>query len=118
MTKVTIHNVDGKDIAKATVIFDLGEVKKDSVSEDGKTISMTNSMDVENMEKLHLQLAYDKAVNGEREAFEEAMEAYAIYRLNKLIGVKSVPLKYDTNGQIQGLDKLVEVEVEVEVEGK
>ena len=114
MTKVTIHNVDGKNIAKATVVFDLGEIKQERVSDDGKTIHMSVGMDVENMEKLYQQIAYEKAVNGDREGFEEAMEAYATYKLNKLIGVKSVPLKYDTNGQIQGLDEFVEVEVEVE----
>lgn len=112
MTKVTIHNVDGKDVAKATVVFDLGEIKRERVSENGKTISISVGMDVENMEKLYQQIAYDKAVSGDREGFEEAMEAYATYRLYKLIGVKSSPLKYDENGQIQGLDEFVEVEVE------
>lgn len=112
MSKVIIKTVDGVETATAIVEFDMGEVLREKVSEDGKSRTVSITANVDGMMGLFEQLMYEKAQDGNEEGFKEMLEQYSILRLNKVIGVESTPLCFDNEGKLKGLSESVEVEFE------
>jgi hypothetical protein len=111
MSKVVIKNVDGVETAVATVDFDLGKVYREKVSEDGNVRSIVSGFGVEGTFKFYKQLMYEKAEKSDWEGFNECLEQYNTFLLLKTIGVETSPLQFNEEGELEGLNKEVEVEI-------
>lgn len=112
MTKVIIEKVDGVEKATAVVNFDLGNVLREEVSEDGKTNNIVVGMYVDSTANYLRQLAYEKAESKDWEGFKSTLDEYTKLMIQSMIGVDHYPINYDKNGVLKGLKDDVEVEVE------
>jgi hypothetical protein len=110
MTKVIIEKENGVEKATAVVHMDLGGIVNEATKPENV---MSLGTGVAGMEAYLKQLIFDRAKDEEFtfEEYEELIEQYFIYKLNKAIGVESTPIKRNREGQIEGLGKEVEIEV-------
>lgn len=113
MSKVTVEKVNGEEVAKATVTFDLGKVHRDTPpTEDGDftSHSVIAGMNIDGMEHYFKKLIFERASDEcTFEDYEELLEQYVGIKINQIIGVKSSPLTIDLEGKLNGLDESIEV---------